>query len=95
MSYTEVIISFDTEDFTSNRAADAIRDTAITLREEGVRANYNMVGLLAKQLIEWRRFDVLDALKSHEISFHSKTHSLHPTLVEYTDLEDYDAAHKL
>ncbi len=95
MSHTEINISFDTEDFTSNRAADAILNTALLLKEEGIRADYNVVGLLAKQLVNWRRFDVLDALKYHEISFHSKTHSLHPTLCEYEDLADFDAAYKL
>ena len=34
---TELIFSFDTEDFTSNEAADAIYREAEILREEGVR----------------------------------------------------------
>ncbi len=92
---TEVIISFDTEDFSCARAAEPIKQTALLLKDEGVRACYNMVGLLAKQLIAWGRFDVLDALKYHEIDFHSLDHSIHPTLVEYTDIEDYDAAHDM
>ena len=50
MPVSEILICFDTEDFTSSRSADAIRDTARLLTEEGVRANYNLVGLLAQQL---------------------------------------------
>nr|MBQ4319823.1 hypothetical protein [Clostridia bacterium] len=92
MSTTEIMICFDTEDFTSCRAADAIRDTALLLTDAGIRANYMLVGLLAKQLVQWRRFDVLDALKNHEIQSHSKGHSYHPTICEYTDIADAEQA---
>ena len=89
---TEVLFSFDTEDFTSNEAADAIRDLANLLREEGVRGNFCVVGLLARQLSAWGRDDVKEALSYHEIQFHSYGHTLHPLINEYTDLEDYSLA---
>ena len=89
---TEVYFSFDTEDFTSNTASDAIRDEANILRAYGVRGNFNVVGYLARELVRNRRTDVLDALKAHTVSFHSLRHSYHPTINEYTDLEDYAAA---
>ena len=37
---TELYICFDTEDYTSSYAADAIRDTARLLESEGIRGNY-------------------------------------------------------
>ena len=89
---TDVYFSFDTEDFTSDHAADAIRDEAELMRECGVRANFNIVGYLARMLVRNRRFDVLDALKPHTISFHSLRHSFHPTICEYTDVESYEDA---
>jgi hypothetical protein len=89
---TEVLFSFDTEDFTSDRAADAIRDLANLLREEGVRGNFCVVGLLAQQLSAWGREDVKEALSHHEVQFHSYGHTLHPMINEYTDLEDFGAA---
>ena len=89
---TEVLFSFDTEDFTSDEAADAIRDLANLLREEGVRGNFCVVGLLARQLGAWGRDDVKEALSHHEIQFHSYGHTLHPMINEYTDLEDDAAA---
>lgn len=92
---TEVIFSFDTEDFTSNRAADAIYREAEILREEGVRGGFCVVGLLAQQLKNWGRTDVIDALKHHDILTHSYGHSLHPTINEYTDKENFDEAYKL
>ena len=93
MKKTELIFSFDTEDFTSNTAADAILAEAEILREEGVRGCFCLVGLLADQLVSWGRRDVLDALSHHEIDCHTLAHSLHPVINEYTDLEDFDAAY--
>ena len=85
---TELIFSFDTEDFTSNRAADAIYREAKIFEEEGVRGCFCIVGLLADQLVSWSRTDVLEALSHHEINTHSYGHSLHPVVDEYTDIEN-------
>ncbi|MCR5681681.1 MAG: hypothetical protein K6G29_04445, partial [Clostridiales bacterium] len=93
MEKTELIFSFDTEDFTSNTAADAILTEAEILREEGVRGCFCLVGLLADQLVNWGRKDVLDALTHHEIDSHTLAHSLHPVINEYTDIEDFEAAY--
>jgi len=95
MPQTEILICFDTEDYTYPHAADGILGTAKLLTEEGVRANYMMVGYVGQQLVNWRRFDVLDALKEHEINFHSKGHSMHPTIAEYCDIADDSKAHSI
>ena len=95
MPTSEILICFDTEDFTSSHAADSIRDGARLLTQEGVRANYMIVGLLAGQFIAWNRQDVLDALRHHEIHSHSWGHSMHPTICEYTDIADYQKSYDL
>lgn len=89
---TDIIFSFDTEDFTSNVAADAILAEATLMQEEGVRAGFCIVGLLAKQLKTWGRTDILEALRHHDILSHSYGHTLHPTINEYTDIEDFEEA---
>ena len=89
---TKLIFSFDTEDFTSSKNADAIITEAEILRGEGVRGCFCLVGLLAKQLQAWGRDDVLCALSHHEIDLHTYGHTLHPMLNEYTDIEDAHAA---
>ena len=91
---TEIVFSFDTEDFTSSTAADSIREEANILRENGIVGNFVIVGLLAWQLKNWGRQDVIDALSYHEIGLHSYGHTLHPTINEYTDLEDIDEAYR-
>jgi len=91
---TDIIFSFDTEDFTSSVAADAIYEEAEILRKEGVKGGFCIVGLLAKQLINWGKEDVMKALTHHDIGNHSYGHTYHPTINEYTDLEDFDEAKK-
>ncbi|HZK21033.1 MAG TPA: hypothetical protein VFC76_02030 [Oscillospiraceae bacterium] len=90
---TNILYCFDTEDFTSNSSADAISILADLLEKEGVRANFCITGLLAKQLIAWDRKDILKSLKPHEIQLHSFGHSLHPTINEYTDIKDFEKAY--
>ena len=86
---TDIIFSFDTEDFTSSRAADGILYEAKLFKEEGVRGCFQLVGLLAKQLKAWGREDVIEALSHHEIDTHTYGHTLHPMINEYTDIENF------
>ena len=86
---TNVIFSFDTEDIINERGADGILRCARILREEGVKGCFNIVGLLPNALAEWGRDDIVKELEYHEIDFHSHSHSVHPTINEYTDKENY------
>lgn len=91
---TELVFSFDTEDFTSNTSANAILREAQILSDAGIRGCFVVVGLLAWQLKNWQRDDVIRALSKHEIGLHSWGHTLHPTINEYTDISDFDEAYK-
>ena len=89
---TELIFSFDTEDFTSAESMDTILEEANLFYEEGVRGCFCLVGLLAKHMKEWGRTDVIEALSHHEINSHTYGHTLHPMINEYTDIEDVNEA---
>ena len=89
---TRIVFSFDVEDYVNPSGADSVLRYAQILREENIRGCFNVVGKFAQKLKEWGREDVIEALKYHEIETHSLTHSHHPTINEYTDIEDYDAA---
>ena len=86
---TNVIFSFDTEDIINERGADGILRCARILREEGVCGCFNIIGLLPDALKKWGRDDIIRELEWHEIDFHSHSHSIHPTINEYTDKADY------
>ena len=92
---TRVQFWFDTEDYTYDGSSDAIRDIANLLTEEGVRGQFNIVGYLARSLLENRREDVIRALKPHLVGTQTLYHSRHPNITELTDLKDYDEAYRM
>lgn len=90
---TDIIFSFDTEDLANLAGLDGVLRTAEILRGHHVRGCFQVVGRLAEIMERERRFDVIEALKYHEIDDHSLGHSLHPTINEMTDTPDYTLAH--
>lgn len=95
MKKTIVLPCFDTEDYTSMYSAEAAARVARFLESEGIKGNFMVVGLLAEELVRHKRYDIIETLSAHEINFHTKGHSLHPTICEYTDLEDFRKASEL
>ncbi len=91
----KVMFNFDTEDYINPEAADGILFAAELLRKKGLKGCFNIVGRLAEALEKWGRQDVIEALRHHEICFHSHRHSHHPVITEYTDLEDFEEAKRL
>lgn len=94
MKKTNIMFFFDTEDFTSETCADATLHLANLLTEEGVKGHFAVVALFAEQLTNWGRTDVVEALKKHIIGTHTYGHSLHPTIAEDSEGEDYNAAYR-
>ena len=90
---TKVMFFFDTEDFTSARSDDAIRDLATLMTEEGVVGEFNVVGLLAQELVRRNRQDVILALRRHAVGTQTYGHSLHPTICEQTDKPDWKTSY--
>ncbi len=80
-----MVVTFllDVEDIVAPEADDIARDVAIILTEEGVQATFCVVGERVRQWMQRGRYDVLDALKGHDIGSHTDFHSVHPTVLEY------------
>lgn len=89
---TDIIFSFDTEDYVNPKGADGIIRASKMIREAGYTPCQNIVAWLAEALVKWDRQDVIDEIKKCEITTHTLKHSYHPTINEYTDIEDYDEA---
>jgi hypothetical protein len=85
-----VILWFDTEDYILPASDDAARDVAAFLTREGIRATFKVVGEKARTLLARKRFDVIAALKKHEIGYHSNFHSTQPTPAMYLSNLDWD-----
>jgi hypothetical protein len=80
-----LIFSFDSEDYITPEAADAEKWWAQMMARHGVTACICVVGELARALRDRGRRDTLAAMGRHEISYHSNTHSGHPTHAEYLE----------
>src|SRR5579862_1268267 len=78
-----VVLWFDTEDYLSPADDDASLHLARFLTAEGIRATFKIVGEKARVLERRGRTDTIEALKKHEIGFHSNYHSPHPTPSQY------------
>lgn len=89
---TDIIFKFDTEDYINPYAADGLLNIINILNKAGFKGCFQIVGKFAEALKKWNRTDIIEALKEHEIDIHSLAHSHHPTINEYTDLEDFDKA---
>lgn len=89
---TNVIFRFDTEDYVNEHALDGIMNAIEPLNNAGFKGCFVVVGRFAEALMKWGRQDIIDALKKHEIGIHSLAHSQHPTINEYTDIDDFDEA---
>src|SRR5215212_703182 len=79
----DLVLWFDTEDYLLPADDDETKRLAEMLSEKGVRATFKMVGEKARVLEKRGRKDVIEALKKHDIGYHSNFHSVHPTPSEY------------
>jgi hypothetical protein len=86
-----VVIWFDTEDYILPPSDDAAKKLAEFLTAEGVHATFKVVGEKARTLERRGRKDVIDALRQHDIGYHSNTHSQHPTPAEYESVLDWES----
>jgi hypothetical protein len=85
-----VVLWFDTEDYILPPSDDAAKRLAEFLTDEGVPATFKVVGEKARTLERRRRYDVIAALRRHDIGYHANTHSQHPTPAEYESGLDWD-----
>jgi len=82
---TDIVLSFDSEDYLTPQAADAELWWAENLTSRGLRGSWQLVGELIRSLHARGRQDVIAALSRHEIGFHSNYHSLPPTIPEVVE----------
>ena len=74
---------FDVEDCSVPQSDDAAGRLAKILTEHKVRGSFKVVGQKARLLEQRVRYKVIDALKEHDIGFHSNWHGLRPQIAEY------------
>ncbi|HEX5442697.1 MAG TPA: hypothetical protein VFW87_02660 [Pirellulales bacterium] len=85
-----VVLWFDTEDYLLPASDDAALRLAEFLSREGIRATFKVVGEKARTLKARERYDVINALKKHEIGYHSNFHSVQPSPAMYLSTLGWD-----
>src|ERR1700694_3806841 len=78
-----VILWFDTEDYILPASDDAALHVANFFTHEGIRGTFTIGGEKARTLQKRARHDVIEALKKHEIGYHSNYHSVQPSPALY------------
>lgn len=81
----KLIFAFDSEDYITPEADDAEKWWAETMSKYGITACIAVVGELVRSLQVRGRQDVISAMASHEVAYHSDKHSLPPTWAEILD----------
>ena len=75
-------LMMDVEDLITTQSDDATLWIAQAFRDAGLVASFYVVGEKARLWERRGRRDVIEALKWHDIGFHSTWHSIHPTVSE-------------
>ena len=62
------------------------------LKKHELRGLFFITGSMAEKLSNYP--ETVDLLNEHQIGYHSSSHSIHPTLFEFTDVESYREAYQ-
>lgn len=76
-----LIFALDTEDYVTPQAWDAQLWWMQTLKERNIQGSFQLVGELVKTWVKEGRQDLLEAIRHHEVGYHTQWHSLHPVHV--------------
>ena len=87
----QLLVTFDTEDFVNAGSMRVLNAILGLLRRYNFKSIFFLTGHFAEKL----RFfpEIRDLLQSHEIGYHSTSHSIRPNIFEYTDLMSYQDAY--
>ena len=88
--HVDVVLWFDTEDYILPASDDAALHIAEFLTRVHIQGTFKVVGEKARTLERRGRTDVIEALKKHEIGYHSNYHSVPPSPAQYLDALGWD-----
>jgi peptidoglycan/xylan/chitin deacetylase (PgdA/CDA1 family) len=83
-------LTFDTEDFISENSVAGLHSILELLKKYELPSLFFITGNMAEKLSNFPA--TVDLLSEHQIGYHSSSHSVHPTIFEFTDVESYEEA---
>lgn len=87
------LLTFDVEDFINPNAIYALQRILKILQNYNLKALFFITGHMAEKLSNYPK--IIDMLKTHEIGYHSSSHSVRPLIPEFTDLKSYEKAYEI
>ena len=88
-----IYLTFDCEDFINTKSIFTLQRILELLQKYNLKGIFFVTGHFAEKLSDFP--SILNLLNNHEIGYHTSSHSVRPTLLEYTDVEDYDVAKRI
>ena len=86
-------LTFDVEDYINPNSTHALSNILEILEKYKIKALFFITGHMAEKI---RNFpNIIKMLEKHEIGYHSSSHSVRPTILEYTDLNSYQDAYEI
>ena len=85
MPNVRVLIWFDVEDFITPESDDALKGIIDALDFHKVKGTFKLVGEKLRVLKSRGREDIIEALRNHEVGYHTNYHSIHPTPADYLE----------
>jgi hypothetical protein len=89
----KLCLTFDVEDFINSNEIISVQIILELLAKHDLTALFFISGHSAEKLGEYP--NIVTLLNDHEIGFHSSSHSVRPTIPEYTDVDSYEKAYKI
>ena len=88
----KIFLTFDVEDFVNRRSLKSLNFILKLLRKHELQGLFFITGHMAEKLAFCK--ETLGLFADQKIGYHSSSHSVRPTILEYTDISDYAAARR-
>ena len=90
MKRMHVMIRLDTEDFLQPASDDAVLQLARIMGSLAVKGIFNITGKKTETLLARGRSDIMRAVSSHDICYHTYSHSIPPSVRDYLKNMEWD-----
>lgn len=91
MSEKPIVVALwiDDADYIDDHSEDALRYMLAAFDRLGIRVTFKIAGEKARVLKQHHCDDIIGAMKLHDMCYHTEYHTLHPTVLEYTEALDF------
>ena len=88
----KLFISFATEEFVTPAHNGILIKIASMLSQRNITGSFHLTGEFARKLRDNQHSDVIEALRQHEIGYHSNTHGAYPFIGSICENNSWDSA---